>query len=194
MARWEPNAKGRLEQAAMELYDERGFERTTVAEIAARAGVTPRTFFRYFADKREVLFSGGEQFEALMLDPVRAAAAGTGAIEAIAAGLEAVAAAMRRERSIPRQRVIAANAELQERELAKLASLGRALHAVLRERGVPEPAAGVAAEIGTGVLRVAFERWTADGGTTTLPEVMRETIDALAVIDQFRVAAGSQRP
>jgi hypothetical protein len=59
MTRWEPNARGRLEQAALALYGERGFENTTVAEIAARAGLTERTFFRHFADKREVLFAGG---------------------------------------------------------------------------------------------------------------------------------------
>src|SRR5579871_2242584 len=124
MGRWEPNARGRLEQAAMELYGQRGFERTTVAEIAERAGLTERTFFRYYADKREVLFGGGEALDALLAATVAGAPADATPLEAVAAGLASVATLLgeRRDFARARQRVIVANAELQERELIKLAS------------------------------------------------------------------------
>src|ERR1700728_2373409 len=89
MSRWEPNARGRLEQAAMELYGERGFEQTTVAEIAARAGLTERTFFRHFADKREVLFAGADALRELLVDTVAKAPASATPIDAAAAGLQA---------------------------------------------------------------------------------------------------------
>src|SRR6202035_2298884 len=89
MGRWEPNARGRLEQAALELYLERGFEQTTVAEIAKRAGLTERTFFRHFADKREVLFSGAGALEELLVSAVAGAPESSAPMAAVAAGLEA---------------------------------------------------------------------------------------------------------
>src|SRR5882757_6173523 len=129
MARWEPDSRGRLEQAALALFGERGFENTTVAEIAARAGLTERTFFRYFADKREVLFSGSGILQDLLVSAVASAPDASAPIDAIAAALETAGARLqeRREFAWQRQTVIAANAELQERELIKLASLAAAL-------------------------------------------------------------------
>src|SRR5271157_4832944 len=142
MGRWEPNARGRLMQAAFALYGERGFEQTTVAEIAERAGLTERTFFRHFADKREVLFAGADALRELLVDTVASAPASLAPIEAAAAGLEAAGAFIQegRELSQQRQAIIAASAELQERELIKLASLASALAAALRRRGVDDPA------------------------------------------------------
>src|SRR4051794_29750710 len=87
MVRWEPNARGRLEKAALELYAERGFDATTVAEIAARAGLTERTFFRYFADKREVLFDGSGALEARLVRGTLEASADLGPVEAITAAV-----------------------------------------------------------------------------------------------------------
>ena len=130
MGRWEPNARGRLEQAAMELYNQRGYESTTVAEIAGRAGLTERTFFRYYADKREVLFAGAGELQELLVSKVADAAASLPAIDAVAAALAEVARLVfeeRREFARQRQVIIAANAELQERELIKLASLASAV-------------------------------------------------------------------
>ena len=92
MSRWEPNARGRLEQAALELYSERGFDQTTVAEIAQRAGLTERTFFRHFADKREVLFGGSAFLGELMVAAVRDAPAGDGPLDAVTRGLDAAVA------------------------------------------------------------------------------------------------------
>ena len=143
MARWEPDSRGRLEQAALALYGERGYESTTVAEIAARAGLTERTFFRHFADKREVLFWGAGALQDLLVDAVAGAPDSATPIGAVAAALEAAGAVLqaRRESARQRQAVIAANAELQERELIKLASLASALAEALRRRGVKDPAA-----------------------------------------------------
>src|SRR5216683_5817416 len=142
MSRWEPNARGRLEQAALELYIERGFEQTTVAEIAKRAGLTERTFFRYFADKREVLFAGAGSLQDFLVGTLASAPDSAAPIDAVALALEAAGALLQERREYARQRqaVIAANAELQERELIKLASLSAALAATLRQRGVPDTA------------------------------------------------------
>jgi AcrR family transcriptional regulator len=184
MARWEPDSPGRLEQAALALYGERGFENTTVAEIAERAGVTERTFFRHFADKREVLFSGGARLEEVMVEAVLGAPEPATPFEAIGAGLESVGVVLesRREFAQKRAAVIAANAELQERELIKLASLATALAAALRRRGVEDPAASLTAEAGIAVFRIAFERWVADPGGPSLPETIRDSLDQLKAL------------
>src|ERR1019366_222559 len=138
MVRWEPDSRGRLEQAALALYGERGFENTTVAEIAARAGLTERTFFRYFADKREGLFWGGGTLQEPLVSAVVSAPDSAAPIDAVAAALEAAGALLQERRESARQRhtVIAANTELRERELIKLPSLASALADTLRRRGV----------------------------------------------------------
>ena len=163
MSRWEPDALGRLQQAAFELYTERGYEKTTVAEIAARAGLTERTFFRHFADKREVLFAGGDRFRATLVAPVDAAPASATTLEALTAGIEAVGSVFPAIEFVRRRHaLLQANPELQERELIKLASLAAALGEALRRRGVPDTAADLAAETGVIVLRIALTRWIDD--------------------------------
>ncbi len=184
MSRWEPDARGRLEQAALALYGERGFEQTTVAEIAERAGLTERTFFRHFADKREVLFAGAGALQELLVRTLAGTPDSAAPIDAIAAALEAAGALLQERREYARQRqaVIAANAELQERELIKLASLSAALAGTLRGRGVPGPAASLAAEAGIAVFRIAFERWTSEPGQQDLPQLIRESLDELKAV------------
>ena len=184
MGRWEPNARGRLEEAALELYRERGFEQTTVAEIAQRAGLTERTFFRYFTDKREVLFGGQSTLNELFVRSVAEAPPSASPLDAVAAALEATAGLLESRRALARQRqaVIAANADLQERELLKLASLASALAGALRQRGVAEPAASLAAEAGIAVFRVAFERWIDDDRGRPLAELMRASLDELKAL------------
>ncbi len=176
----------------MQLYVERGFEQTTVAEIAQRAGLTARTFFRYFADKREVLFAGSAALEAALVQALQEAPAEASPIEAVAAALDAAAAMLGRHHDFSRQRynVIDANAELRERELIKMASLSAALAGGLRARGVPEPDASLAAEAGIVVLRVAFERWVAEPQDGDLSRLMRESLDRLKDITG-RVGAAS---
>ena len=184
MGRWEPNARGRLEQAALELYVERGFEQTTVAEIAERAGLTERTFFRHFADKREVLFAGADMLQELLVGAVAGAPESAAPIEAVAAALEAAGALLQERRDYSRQRqaVIAANAGLQERELIKLASLATALAEALRQRGVTEPAASLTAEAGIAVFKIAFERWIDGTSRPELPQLIRESLDELRAV------------
>jgi AcrR family transcriptional regulator len=184
MSRWEPDARGRLEQAAMKLYIERGFEQTTVAEIAKRAGLTERTFFRHFTDKREVLFWGAGSLQALVVSTVANAPDSAAPIDATVAALEAAGALLqeRREFSRQRQTIIAANPELQERELIKLATLASAIAEALRQRGVGDPAASLAAEAGIAVFRIAFERWINDTSQRDLPQLIRESLDALKAV------------
>jgi AcrR family transcriptional regulator len=182
MGRWEPDAEGRFRQAALELFGEFGYEQTTVAAIADRAGLTARTFFRYFADKREVLFNGSERLQEAMLDALAAAPAGAAALDAIGAALLAPTDFFddaRRPFSRLRNAVIAANAELHERELIKLARLSAALAAGLRERGVPEPDASLAAEAGIAVFRVAFAQWVADDERRGYAEIAEASLARL---------------
>jgi AcrR family transcriptional regulator len=184
MGRWEPNARGRLERAAMELYIERGFEQTTVTEIARRAGLTQRTFFRHYADKREVLFAGSRLLEELIVRTLGGALDSAAPIDAVAEALEAAGAAIQEGGDRPRQRqvVIAANPELQERELIKLASLASAIATALREHGVPDPAASLTAEAGIAVFKIAFERWISLSDQQDLPQYIGEAVDELKAV------------
>ncbi|MFE2579276.1 TetR/AcrR family transcriptional regulator [Streptomyces sp. NPDC059378] len=185
MGRWEPDARGRLAKAALELYGERGYEQTTVAEIAKRAGLTERTFFRHYADKREVLFGGGPpSLQDLFVRAIVEAPPATTPIDALALGLDAAGEMFvdRRDFARRRQAVITANAELRERELIKLASMSAALADALRGRGVPEPAASLTAEAGVAVFKVGFERWVSPGEQREMAPLMREALDALKAV------------
>ncbi|MBS1677343.1 MAG: TetR family transcriptional regulator [Actinobacteria bacterium] len=184
MGRWAPGAQGRLEEAAMELFEERGFEDTTVADIAAHAGLTKRTFFRYFGDKREVLFSGSEALRAKFVAAIAAAPADATPLEAIAIGLDAMADlfASIGERPRRRQAIIAANPDLQERELIKMIGFAAAGAGALRERGVAEPAASLAAEAGIAVLRIAFERWATGPEGQDIHELLRDSLAELKAV------------
>jgi AcrR family transcriptional regulator len=184
MSRWEPNARGRLEQAAMELYVERGFEQTTVAEIAKRAGLTERTFFRHFADKREVLFWGAATLQERLVSAVASAPDSAAPIDAIAGAIEVAGVLLqeRREAARQRQTIIAANTELQERELIKLASLASALAGALRRRGVSEPAASLTAEAGIAVFKIAFGLWVDGDSGQDLPRLIQESLDELKAV------------
>jgi AcrR family transcriptional regulator len=184
MTRWEPNALGRLQRAALELYSERGYDQTTVAEIAKHAGLTERTFFRYFADKREVLFYGSGLLQERLVQGIDDAAPALSPIDAVGAALEAAAGPLEeiRDFSLRRQAIIAANPELQERELIKLAALAAAVADALRRRGVPDPAASLAAEAGLAVFKIAFQRWVGrdgDSGKQTLAQLIRQSLAEL---------------
>ena len=184
MGRWEPDARGRLAQAAFALYGERGFDQTTVAEIAERAGLTERTFFRHFADKREVLFAGADALQELLVSAVASAPISAAPIDAAAAGLKAAAGFIQEggELAQQRQAIILASAELRERELIKLASLASALAEALRGRGVQEPAASLTSEAGIAVFKVAFERWVKDTERQDFPGLDRESLQELRAV------------
>jgi AcrR family transcriptional regulator len=179
MVRWEPGARERLQAAALDLYLSRGFERTTAADIAQAVGLTERTFFRHFADKREVLFGSAGALRDALVEAVAAAPESLSPLETVAVGLEAAAAALpgRRDMSRRRQAIIDSNAELRERELGKFAALVEALAGALRERGLKDPAATLAAELGIAVFRVAFGRWIDEANDRALGEIVREALD-----------------
>jgi AcrR family transcriptional regulator len=181
MGRWEPDARGRLAKAAMELYAEQGFEQTTVAEIAARAGLTERTFFRHFTDKREVLFYGSEMLRDLLTAAVTDSPPLATALDAAGAAFEAACAMLQEnpERARLRDAIVSANSELRERELIKLAALADTVAAALRDRGVPDPGASLAAETGVAVFKIAFSRWVSEPGQSDLPGIFRESMAEL---------------
>jgi AcrR family transcriptional regulator len=187
MGRWQPDARARLQQAALALYGERGYEETTVAEIAERAGLTKRTFFRYFTDKREVLFWGSELLEQQMVAAIEAAPASAPALAMIAAALDAAAGRFEevREFAGPRHRIIASSPELQERELIKAASLAAAMARALRARGLGDTAAALAAWTGVTTMHVAFEQWVDDPDRTPFQQIAK---DALAQLREIAAA------
>ncbi|HVV14629.1 helix-turn-helix domain-containing protein [Amycolatopsis sp.] len=163
MARWEGNARGRLERAALDLFTEQGYDRTTVAQIAQRANLTERSFYRWFADKREVLFGGGEELEQLIVSRIDAAPPELDPLPTLLAAFTAVPEVVRpREFLLERSAVIAANPPLQERELIKLASLSGAITAALVRRGCEPQLARLATDVGSAVLRLTAARCLAD--------------------------------
>jgi AcrR family transcriptional regulator len=183
MARWQPGARERLQAVTLELFAEQGFEGTTVAEIASRAGLTERTFFRYFTDKREVLFTGQEAFEGMFVDQIAAAPPHRQPFAVVTRALQAVAADFfppeRQTFSRQRQTIIDGHPGLRERELLKLAGLTSAMAAALRERGTPEPTALLVAECGMTIFRVAFARWVGGNEDHDLASIMDEVVAEL---------------
>ena len=169
----------------MDLYVRQGYEQTTAAEIAAEVGLSERTFFRHFADKREVLFDGQHVLEDAFLAGVAAAAPGASPMRTIESALDSAAAFFSDERrpwSVQRQTIIDANPPLQERELLKLAGLARLMAAALRDRGVPADAAALAAESGLTVFGVAFQAWVSPGETRSFSEVVRDVLVTLGAV------------
>jgi AcrR family transcriptional regulator len=185
MGRWQPDSRGRLQEAALALYSERGFDQTTAAQIAERAGLTERTFFRHFADKREVLFGGSALLKERIVAGVTGAPASDGPLDAVALGLDAAAAMLgesRRDLTRQRQAVLVANPELRERELAKLADYAATIADTLRQRGVSEPQATLAAESGMTILRVAMQRWAGEDDSRELDVIMRDAVAELRAV------------
>jgi AcrR family transcriptional regulator len=162
-----------------------------VAQIAARAGLTERTFFRHFADKREVLFYGMEMLRDMLARAVADAPAWATPMDAVSTALEAAGAMFQEtpERVRLRHTIVSANAELRERELIKLAVIAAAMAGALRDRGVPEPAANLAAETGIAVFKVAFARWVSEPGQPDLPQILRESMAELRGVLTDRLAS-----
>jgi len=180
MGRWEPDAGGRLAAAALELFAERGFDQTTALDIAERAGVTERTFYRYFADKREVLFDGSAALKGAVLASIAAAPAETGPLDVMSEAMQKGGAVLpQREHARQRAVVVAANPSLLERELLKMSTLGAASAEALRARGVPSPTAELAADAGVAVFSRGFDDWIAPGETRTVAECIGDAMTEL---------------
>jgi AcrR family transcriptional regulator len=181
MARWKPDAAGRLMTAAISLFEERGYDETTVAEIAERAGLSKRTFFRHFADKREVLFSGSQELERRWLAAIAAAAPDATPLAAVTAGFDDLAEMFEERHAFAalRSRIVNANPELQERELIKLQTLAASIAEALRARGVSGNAAILASQAGVTVFHVAFARWVAQDHPAAFRGLMDESLNEL---------------
>ncbi|WP_328605784.1 TetR/AcrR family transcriptional regulator [Amycolatopsis sp. NBC_00345] len=191
MGRWAPDARGRLEQAALELYAERGFDQTTVAEIADRAGLKQRSFFRYFADKRDVLFWSQTALRELCVAAIMDAPEIVSPIDGVALALDHAAVVIEERSELVRKRkiVIAANPELRERELLKLVNLADAVAEALGRRGVDAVLANVAAEAGVTVFRIAYARWADQPGEVDLRQLLVDVMSQLHAV----TARGSNR-
>ncbi|GAB3611292.1 TetR/AcrR family transcriptional regulator [Humibacter ginsengiterrae] len=163
MARWEPGARDRLVVAAVELFSEKGYDETTVAQIAERAGLTKSTFFRYFPDKRELLVAGQETLGTLLAEGIAGAPSDATPLQAVAAGLKAVSGVMspiNRELWPRMKAAIAASSELQERDALKSVGLAASMTTALVARGVPDPTAHLAAELGLLAFKRGYADWT----------------------------------
>jgi AcrR family transcriptional regulator len=186
MGRWEPGARQRLVLAAVDLFTEQGYDATTVAQIAERAGVTKSTFFRYFPDKRELLVAGQETLSRLMTEGIGEAPADASPLEAVAAGLERASTAMgpvNREIAPRLKAAVAASAELQERDALKSVSLAAAMTTALVARGVPDPTAALAGELGLLAFKRGFAEWS--GGEGELAGYV------LSALEELRAASAS---
>jgi len=184
MARWEPNTRERLVRAALDLFTEQGYDATTVSEIAERAGgLTKMTFFRHFPDKREVLFAAGQEIHSRLLADAIAAAPGPATpLQAVAAGLDSAAEAFtpeRRDLGPKMQAAIAASTELQERETLKRVGLATAMTDALKERGISDPTASLAAEVGVLALKIAHARWADPTNQQELAVLARQSLQEL---------------
>lgn len=178
MSRWEPDARQRLESAALDLFVERGFEQTTVPDIATRAGLTTRTFFRHFADKREVLFGDEDRIPDLATRMVLDAPPELGPMAVVQHALPILAASAfdgRLEQLLRRRAIIEGNHGLRERELRKMRQVTDAIAAAFRTRGVDDLSACAVAETAVGIVHVALGRWVDSGGHPPLAEIMNDT-------------------
>lgn len=190
MPRWDPDevrlfqeaTRRRLQDAALELFSELGYSETTAAAIAEHAGLTQRTFFRYFPDKREVLF-GGEALLGQMLAEALAAASSADPVAVAQVGLQAIAAALEPHRQLQqiRTRIIVANPELQEKELTKLNAWSLTIASELEGRGVADSTAAIIAEASMAVFRLAFKRWALEESVTDLTGLVNQGLGELGL-------------
>ena len=191
MPRWEPQARDRLRDAALELFLAHGFDNVTVAQITERAGLTRRTFSRYFTDKRDVLFADSEQLPAVLAAAVGRADPGLPPFAAMLSALAEVGGVVADEHAAERRAIVAASPELQERGLTKFAAVNSALAAALEQRGAEAATAALLAPVGTAIFRAAFDRWAQQPERGSLADGIRETAAELAANLQPAAPTGS---
>jgi AcrR family transcriptional regulator len=182
MARWDAQAEERLRAAAIELFLELGYENVTVAQIANRAGLTRRTFSRYFTDKRDVLFAGSERLPALLAETLRRVDSELTPFEALLRALVDVGAVLDTEvalHAVQRREVIARSPELQERGRTKFADIANSLAAELAQRGCDPAIATLLADVGVAIFRTGFNRWVDNPDSDDLAACLREAGDQL---------------
>ena len=183
MPRWEQGAEDRLRDAAIELFLEHGYDNVTVTQITERAGLTRRTFSRYFADKRDVLFAGSEMLPVALAKAVREADAALTPFEALLAALEQVGDVLAdrvAQHAAQRRAIVEASPELRERGRTKFADVAQALADALRERGASPSTAALLADVGVAIFQTAFGRWVDAPKEATLAARVREAADEIA--------------
>ncbi len=164
MGRWEPNARGRLLHAAVELFTERGYDATTAAQIAERAGLTKTTLFRLFADKREILFQGQETLVTLAVEAVRTTPPQTAPLQVLQTAILALCSVHTTERRDTGRQldvILSSSPELQERAAFKRFAITNALHRALATRLGDVRRAGVLADVGVRAYYDGFASWIA---------------------------------
>lgn len=193
MPRDAEKVRRRLQEAALQLYQVQGYEQTTAADIAAEAGVTQRTFFRHFSDKREVLFSGEDEFIDALTNAVLSVPHGLGPLEALFHAFPSVEPLFIKNRpfTAPRQRIIASHPALQERAQTKARAVMSALAAAFRQRGVPDRAASLAAQIGMAALGHAVAAWF-ESGSTDLGACVEQAFKELRDLSTFAPGSGRE--
>ncbi len=182
MSRWEPGAAQRLQAAALELFVEHGFAAVTVPQITARAGLTTRTFFRHFADKREVLFTGEDALPAVMAQVFAQSPPEMTPMELIVKGLCEVVAPRfdgLRDHLRVRRGVVLSDEGLRERDLRKRALTAEAAISGFRDRGLTVLEATLAAQLAATIIDTAISRWLDDETDRPLAAIMVETAAAL---------------
>lgn len=190
MPRWESGARERLVLAALDLFTEQGYDETTVTQIAERAGVTKSTLFRHFPDKREILVAGQETLSRLLAEGIADAPATATPLQAVAAGLERASAEMgpvNREIGPRLRAAVAASDELRERDALKSIGLTESMKTALRDRGVPDATAHVAAELGILAFKLGFAEWSSIEGEP--PHTLAHY--TLTALDELRAAGAS---
>ncbi|WP_419999147.1 TetR/AcrR family transcriptional regulator [Streptomyces boninensis] len=192
MARWDPGTAERLRKAALELFGERGYEQVTVTQIAERAGITRRSFFRYYPDKREVLFAGSEQLPPAVAAAVLAADPDAAPLAAVLDALAPIGSRLVADvdHIAERRAVINASPELQERERTKTAAVGAAIRDALGQRGVADDSAKLVAQLATLIFQNAFERWIKTGGE----QDFADSLDEIAASVRESVAGMGESP
>ncbi|NLU80323.1 TetR/AcrR family transcriptional regulator [Micromonospora sp. HNM0581] len=182
MARWEPDAQDRLLRAALDLFAEQGYDRTTVIEIAQRAGLAKSTFFRHFHDKREVLFSGQDLLNGLLAEGITNAPSAATPLDAVEAALDTVATIFtpaRREYAPALLAALADNSELRERDALKRRGFADTMTEALRRRGIPDRPASVAAWLGVLAFGEAYSRWADPANHQGFDELARQALREL---------------
>src|SRR5580700_2237742 len=194
MPRWEPQARERLGDAALVLFLAPGFDNVTVAQITERAGLTRRTFSRYFTDKRDVLFDGSEQLPAVLAAAVGRADPDLAPFTALLIALTEVGDLVADEHAAERRAIVQASPELQERGLTKYAAVTSALAAALEQRGAEAATAALLAPVGTAIFQAAFGRWAEQPERASLADRIQETAAELAANLQPAARLAPHRP
>ncbi len=187
MPRWPEDSRTRLIDSSLALFVEHGYAEVTVDDIAERAGVSARTFFRHFPDKEEVLFADDDELLPVLLAAIGSGEAGQSAEHDMARALLTLAEQFQpdREQLSHRQRIIDSHVALSGRELAKQARWQQSVMDALVARGYSVEQSDLLAAIGFAIFRRALHAWLAEPSgprlaeriQTALPQV-RSVLDA----------------